>query len=637
MSRSRRSQGRFRTPGSEKTSDRALPPVDDSRDVSAPHIWWRHVAWWLVWVVFSAPICFRQLTSSDSWWHIHWGRWWVQHWQRPDLAQFYFTPVRQAGADFRSTVLGDIALYFAHAAAGDVGLQVLSFGALLVTGWLLHSLTRRPLDGWGVIALMALTVGTYQLQIPRNAIISLPFLALTFRWLDQWSRQRNRRSLWFLCLVLVFWSGFHGSALFGWLVCALFLVGDAINCHRRSPVGEQRGREFKHTAAMLAVSFLCICAGNDATTQVVHLPFLWFTEVRASKSTPAEVPAAKVSGTGASESVPPQSSGVAGWLNRTLWRSGPGGVRSVEFDSPFVRLGTALVPVSLALLVIAWAAACFTRPVRWDWLGPLALTSLMALSYLRFVGYGAIAAVAFLFGAASLQPYWTRVWRENVVVGNTCALLALGMTFTISLSGGLGKFLGVPDHVPGVGKSAAFSDHVYDWVLKSHPDRRVFTTIATGSYALYRWQGRLPVFIDGFFGAHPSSVWADYRRVREDANLDILTTRYGAEIAIIENSRPDWTALFLGTQQWRPVAVSSGCLVMARTALVPWGTPPALLVDEAAAARLPVLEQRTLAVVYGGTMLALAAHRDFEAAAAFEKRNPKLSAFLHTKVNNAMR
>src|SRR4051812_11630745 len=72
----------------------------------------REAGWWLLWLVFSAPICFRTLTSSDTWWHLHWGRWWWKHWRMPDFSQFYFTPVQPAGGDFRSTLLGDLTLFF---------------------------------------------------------------------------------------------------------------------------------------------------------------------------------------------------------------------------------------------------------------------------------------------------------------------------------------------------------------------------------------------------------------------------------------------------------------------------------------------------------------------------------------------
>lgn len=120
------------------------------------------------------PICFRQVSVSDAWWHMALGKWLVEKRSLPDLAQFYFTAA-DAGSlasELRWTWLGDILLYALFAALGSPGLQLLSVACMIAALAFLARISGRPRGPWTILLLVAVAFGTYQL-LPRNAVFSL--------------------------------------------------------------------------------------------------------------------------------------------------------------------------------------------------------------------------------------------------------------------------------------------------------------------------------------------------------------------------------------------------------------------------------------------------------------------------------
>jgi hypothetical protein len=134
----------------------------------------KKVAWWLALVAGIFPIVWRQVTVSDAWWHVALGKWLVERRSMPDLSKFYFTPFdagRLAG-ELRWEWLGDIVLYLAYAVGGAQGIQWLVVGCALA-GLVFLARCAKGRSPWILVLLVAVCLGTYQLQLARNSVYSL--------------------------------------------------------------------------------------------------------------------------------------------------------------------------------------------------------------------------------------------------------------------------------------------------------------------------------------------------------------------------------------------------------------------------------------------------------------------------------
>src|SRR5204863_236637 len=139
-----------------KREDARLPKTEVAPAAPAPE--WRH---WVLWTLAVFPVCWRQITTSDCWWHVALGRWLAEHRTAPDYTQFYFTPLKPVVTDLRWTALGDLMLWATHAAGGAFALQALSFVCVILGCVLLRRLIARPMNGWVTALLTAVALGTY--------------------------------------------------------------------------------------------------------------------------------------------------------------------------------------------------------------------------------------------------------------------------------------------------------------------------------------------------------------------------------------------------------------------------------------------------------------------------------------------
>jgi hypothetical protein len=72
-----------------------------------------------------------------------------------------------------------------YAMAGPAGLQLLSLGLLAGALGILSRMAPGTPSAWTVLLMGAVTMGTYQLQLPRNAMFSL---VMYIRWFSGLAR-----------------------------------------------------------------------------------------------------------------------------------------------------------------------------------------------------------------------------------------------------------------------------------------------------------------------------------------------------------------------------------------------------------------------------------------------------------------
>ncbi len=584
-----------------------LPGRTEIRSGNAAAPEWRL---WALWAVAVFPICWRQITTSDLWWHIALGRWLARQWSAPDFSAFYFTPVNQSVPDLRWTALGDILLWAVHALGGNVAIQILAFGCTALGCALLRGLRPGPMNGWMTAVLVAVAIGTYQLQLPRNALFSLPFTALIFWLFARYRTTRGKPYLWLLPATLALWSVMHGSYLLGSILIALLLGVDTVEGVVRSR-GEGWHR-MKRTAVVLAVILGISCVGNPAATRMLRRPIEHVVQVGKSQPTKTEdgsLKAGKLEEK-ASANAPAKAKE---WLNNLIWPEVPGQVRSADFSSPLDRTSYRPVIVAFMLMALAAAWALWSSPPPWPWIAAFLATSLLGLSYFRMTGYASLGSAALILASGKLRGPVAEALGRSSWMGAALAAIVAAVMWGGLWMGNLPRVLGNSRHVVAVGKSPTFDDNACRWLVDHFPDAPTFTTIVTGSYALERWQGRKRVFIDGFFAPHPAALWRDYVRARRTKDRDLLREKYGVELALIEHTRRDWNSLFLNQPNWQPIAIGSGCVIYGHRSLT-GDAKPQLLCSPSEVDQLPTAYRRAFARNYYGAVLALLAAERLDAA-----------------------
>jgi hypothetical protein len=136
--------------------------------------WIKSLFWWVLLLAAFFPLAFRQVSVSDAWWHVALGKWLVEERSMPDLSRFYFSPwnAGSLGSELRWEWLGDIALYFCHLWLSSLGLQILVVACILLASFFLIKSGSDRVGGWTLLLLVAVCLGTYQLQLLRNSLFS---------------------------------------------------------------------------------------------------------------------------------------------------------------------------------------------------------------------------------------------------------------------------------------------------------------------------------------------------------------------------------------------------------------------------------------------------------------------------------
>ena len=157
----------------------------------------------------------RQIIDIDIWWHIKVGDEILRNFGSPDFSQFYFSPINPEIQDLRFTWLGDILFSLVFKIAGEWGLQIFRMILMAVAAAMLWDMHGRSPSSLLFLMVGFLFLCTYQIQLMRNALFSLPLLTGLF-WL--WWKVRfqgQEKALWWIPVLLTCWGFLHGTFLLG--------------------------------------------------------------------------------------------------------------------------------------------------------------------------------------------------------------------------------------------------------------------------------------------------------------------------------------------------------------------------------------------------------------------------------------
>lgn len=555
---------------------------------------------------FALPIVFNKILDVDIWWHLQLGRSALSHLGYPDLDAFYFSHLQHTPSVYRYTLLGDILLFGIHRLAGDVGLQL--FGAVLVafSGFVIWGIAR-PRGPYLLLASLVFIATTYQLQIMRNAIFSLPLFCLLIRIWWEARYQGREKAWWLLAPLLTFWSFLHGSYLVGFGMFCLMALGDVLDHLRQGQLNffpwrpylasgvasalgislfnsltfQLASRAVQGFGAMALLIVIIIAGGlafgfkqkgwtfnaqwqQKASKPILGLLFLsiclsFFWHFRQFFGRDLKMTGIDLLAPGTADTE--VSLGFLGrlkfGLNNLFWKTAEEDYFSSDFLSPFDGLGEIYIWLTFALgfLTIVWMI--YRKHLELVWIFPLLATIIFALGYKRMVGYWA------LFSLCVLSHYLKGRQPEFSFLKPAAWVLSLSLW--LFFWGGFGLQLWDPGlrsyHFPGFGRAPMFSEKAAQAFLEKHPRRKVFNTVANGGFLLSQWYPRKKIFIDGFFAPHRGTPLKAYQSILFGGDPDELVKRLGLKTALINLYDLKWFLIFNKAPNWYPQYVDQGMAV----------------------------------------------------------------------------
>ncbi len=586
----------------------------------------------LIWIlelsvlVLGGGVSFFHIHNSDVWWHIAWGEEMLrEHTIFPSADLFYFTPTTTHYLrELPNTFLGDIALALLMRAGGVVALELLVFFSLLGGAYFLLFLpwyNRLKQDPrWislGYLLFVFFCLGTSQLQIVRNSIISLAFFPLTLLLYIEQKDEKNHKIFFLYPLLFLCWSWIHPSYFLGMISLFLLYGGEVL--HWIVKKSQKRNFSFPISTTRMLLILLTIFLftltyswqPRQLLTAGVRNAASFITHFENAKS---------LSG--------PDSQNMLSQITQPIWVN-----KQIPLSGDFLPTWRVLhhpaAWCSLLLALLAWIALLlFPTPYKWGMTTLLLLTTYFGICYFRGTGYLAIASIFILVSTIPDMHYWPRALLK--IIPPACALIAF--LLSLSILGFIAShqsefFFKEKGRIVGIGKAAVFSEEVYQFAEQFFPSAPCFTTIVTGSYASFFWQKKKKVFIDGFFAPHPTSLWQDYNALTQSEENTLLD-RYNVQIALVENSRFDWQNRFLNALGWRPIALGKGVTLYGKENLISPETPLQILFDSSEVQALAPTERQALAAAYYNSILILQLHHFSKAALESVNQNPILFSTL---------
>jgi hypothetical protein len=188
----------------------------------------------------------REVSDADSWFHFAMGKWVWQNHKLPVPDPFGWTTylgrpaypgeAQTRDLNLRHEWLGQVILYLVYSTGGPAGMVLfraacvsLAFG---VVGWVVYRRTGSFYAGL-LAAFAGSTVGQ-SVAADRPFVISDLLLVLLLVILEQ------RRHLWLIPLLFVFWANLHGAYFIGWVLLGAYCGEALILRLRGAPPADER-------------------------------------------------------------------------------------------------------------------------------------------------------------------------------------------------------------------------------------------------------------------------------------------------------------------------------------------------------------------------------------------------------------
>jgi len=207
----------------------------------------------------------RYLFDYDFWWHISTGRYIVETKTIPETDPFNYPselaenknlfPEREK-LILKQYWLAQIFMYLIYSSFGPQGIILLR--AILLTGLLLLVFYR--LRKWDVSFYICFTLLVFLFMTAirhigeRPVLFTILFTPLTFILLESF-KEKHKKSLFFLPLLMLLWSNIHGGFIIGIIVIIVFMIGEGLKIILKKSPLERREILLFYVLTTLAVGF----------------------------------------------------------------------------------------------------------------------------------------------------------------------------------------------------------------------------------------------------------------------------------------------------------------------------------------------------------------------------------------------
>ncbi len=569
-----------------------------------------------------ALIGVRQIIDVDVWWHIQLGHDMLTHFGAPDFSKFYFTPINPEILDLRYTWLGDIIFYLTYLAGGTVGLQLLRMTLMAWCAWMLWDINQRRLSAALFTLLIVFFLTTYQIQLMRNALFSMPFMTALYWFWWKYTVKNRTKFLWMIPALLFIWSCIHGTYMLG---CVLFccLIGGNIysffwrNRNVEPPKKRKKNQKPDKTdmnaslleelltarsqitalfLAFLLVLFYNQAAINELSRLLGSFWWMWITAgfglLAAVFFTP-QVPqwliakralvfktiraglflfvascvvllSYKVIQTHQAESVlvKAQNGSHSGWLKSTAKVFNSLVVKAddrVMVSQDFLSPWFHLHEMYISLSFLVGLVTLVVFIIR----RPVPTDILFTFFPVMILAFGYKRTAGFL-GMVSVFSILLIGKRKILEYDRLWLWLCNGVFFS-GLALSLFLFpqkIGIWEkHIPGWGRAPLFSTQCADEVLLKEGDNPVFTTITNGGFLLFHWYPEKRVFVDSFFAPHSGETFNQFKSILLSDDPDLLFRKFGIYRAIVCHQDLVWMNVFSSSQNWYPESMDEGVMV----------------------------------------------------------------------------
>ncbi len=484
----------------------------------------------LVHVLFLSAGTRTLFRDSDTGWHIRNGEAMLRTGSVPRIDGFSYTA---AGKEWLSWEwASDVALGAAHRWGGPAGVAFVAALAIALAAW---GAVRLSLALGGNLLFTAVAAGLllgstsiHWLARPHvfSWLISLAFLAVAEqerRGLFLRGVLRGRRALYWLPALACLWANLHGSFLLGPAILAVYAIGEWLQ-ELQDGAGAFRPGPAARRFALAGVASLAATFVN---------PYGWKLHAH-----------------------------VIAYLRDSYLMDHILEFRSFDFHSP----GAIYVELFLGV-----AAAGTVAMIRQRAYGPALLSvAMLHLSFYsaRHLPTSAVLllplSVAALTREAQCWPGLRAFFGYSERLSAIDAKVSGVALVALVLAGTLGT-LATQAHADRVGfDPAMFPVKAADFLEQQGLDRRVFAKDQWGGYLIYRFDGRMQIFLDGRSDHYGRELLQTYAKVIDvKPGWDAVLRQYGVQFVLAPPEHALASVLAL-SPEWKRVYTDSVATVFER-------------------------------------------------------------------------
>lgn len=485
----------------------------------------------LVHVLFISDGTRTLFRDSDAGWHIRNGEAMLRNLSVPRADQFSFT---NPGREWLAWEwISDVLLGAAHRLAGPAGVAMLAALVIALTAW---GVWRFALSLGGNLFFTAIAsavlLGTTSIHWLARPHIFSWLVALVFLAIAERHRRRPSQTTWYLLPALAcLWANLHGSVPLGPGILLVYAAGEWLNeLHNRSaavPAAFRAGWKPAPRAYEFAV-----LAGLSFAATLIN-PYGGKLHVH-----------------------------IASYLRDTYIMDHIAEFRSFSFHTP----GASFVELFLVITVLGTLAMLRQRSY-----GP----ALLGIVLLHFSLYSArylpeaavlllpLSVAALTREAERFQPlrafnqYSERLRNIDVhVYGVVPVVLVLAITVgsltSLARAGRVGF------------DASKFPIRAAEYLEQRGIHSRIYAHDQWGGYLIYRFEGRLKVFLDGRSDYYGRELLETHAAINEaKPGWDAALNRFGVEFVLVPPDRPLAAVLAL-KPEWKRVYADSTATVFER-------------------------------------------------------------------------